>query len=236
MRVSSLAVAAIATFALVSSARAATNLVVNGDFSAGNTGFTSDYAYAPSSNTIEAQYTVTNNPFPWNPNFVSAGDHTSGSGSMFVGNGAPTPGQLVWQSGLITIAAATDYFFEAFVMNVCCNAGYTGGNSAPDLGFSISLDGGASVLLDTLTIPLAPAGVWHGLSTTFNRAGATTATLSLINANTVAAGNDFAVDDIFLGTESTVTVPEPATWAMMLLGFGGIGVALRRRREHAVTA
>lgn len=31
-------------------------------------------------------------------------------------------------------------------------------------------------------------------------------------------------------------IPEPATWAMMLLGFGGIGAALRRRRESAVTA
>ena len=26
-------------------------------------------------------------------------------------------------------------------------------------------------------------------------------------------------------------VPEPATWAMMLLGFGGIGAAMRRRRK-----
>jgi hypothetical protein len=29
-------------------------------------------------------------------------------------------------------------------------------------------------------------------------------------------------------------VPEPATWAMMLLGFGGIGVAMRRRRKVAL--
>ncbi|MFL6759246.1 XDD4 family exosortase-dependent surface protein [Sphingomonas sp.] len=38
------------------------------------------------------------------------------------------------------------------------------------------------------------------------------------------------------GTATTDThfgsgVPEPATWAMMLLGFGGIGVSMRRRRK-----
>jgi len=27
-------------------------------------------------------------------------------------------------------------------------------------------------------------------------------------------------------------VPEPATWAMMLLGFGAIGFAMRRRRKQ----
>ena len=31
----------------------------------------------------------------------------------------------------------------------------------------------------------------------------------------------------FLGT----AVPEPATWVMMLLGFGAVGIAIRRRRE-----
>ena len=29
-------------------------------------------------------------------------------------------------------------------------------------------------------------------------------------------------------------VPEPTTWAMMLLGFGGIGMAVRRRREKTL--
>ena len=28
-------------------------------------------------------------------------------------------------------------------------------------------------------------------------------------------------------------VPEPATWAMMLMGFGGLGALLRRRRGLA---
>ena len=36
------------------------------------------------------------------------------------------------------------------------------------------------------------------------------------------------------GNPITVTVsavPEPATWAMMIIGFGGAGVAIRRRRQ-----
>ena len=33
---------------------------------------------------------------------------------------------------------------------------------------------------------------------------------------------------------ATGAVPEPATWAMMLLGFGGIGMTMRRRRKPAL--
>jgi hypothetical protein len=55
-----------------------------------------------------------------------------------------------------------------------------------------------------------------------------------VNANTERGGNDFAVDDISLSTESIVNgVPEPSTWAMMLLGFGAIGWAVRRQRSRA---
>ena len=36
-----------------------------------------------------------------------------------------------------------------------------------------------------------------------------------------------------IGRPVTPPVPEPATWAMMLLGFGGIGMAMRRGRRTA---
>jgi hypothetical protein len=42
--------------------------------------------------------------------------------------------------------------------------------------------------------------------------------------------NAFEIDNLFVGT----AVPEPATWALMLLGFGGIGFAMRRRRKPAL--
>lgn len=35
----------------------------------------------------------------------------------------------------------------------------------------------------------------------------------------------------YSGTLSSTAVPEPTTWAMMLVGFGAIGFAMRRRRQ-----
>jgi hypothetical protein len=38
------------------------------------------------------------------------------------------------------------------------------------------------------------------------------------------------------GTFNITAVPEPATWAMMLVGFGGIGAAMRRSRRNQAVA
>jgi hypothetical protein len=37
-----------------------------------------------------------------------------------------------------------------------------------------------------------------------------------------------------IGAPTTPPVPEPATWAMMLFGFGAVGFALRRRRRTSI--
>jgi hypothetical protein len=42
-------------------------------------------------------------------------------------------------------------------------------------------------------------------------------------------------EDVSLSKGGTFGVPEPATWALMLMGFGGMGAMLRRgRRETAI--
>jgi PEP-CTERM motif len=48
----------------------------------------------------------------------------------------------------------------------------------------------------------------------------------------------FNLDNISVTPIRRVTgaVPEPATWAMMLIGFGGMGVSLRRRRATTAKA
>ncbi len=46
-----------------------------------------------------------------------------------------------------------------------------------------------------------------------------------------STGNSFELDNI----ATTSAVPEPATWAMMIVGFGLVGGAIRRRRQTAWT-
>ena len=38
------------------------------------------------------------------------------------------------------------------------------------------------------------------------------------------------------GLGAIAAIPEPATWAMMILGFGAAGAVLRRRRAVAIAA
>ena len=219
---------AIAAFVLAASAAlsahaAAPNLVGNGDFEGGNSGFMSDYAFSPGGNSTEGQYTVRFNPNPWNGLFISAADHTSGSGLMYVGNGSPVDGAVVWRSGVIGVAQNTDYFFEAFVMNVCCSSTFPG-NTPSILEFSVA--GLAIESLGTATTDIALAGTWEGLSKSWNSGANTSVVLSLINRNTARGGNDFAIDDVFLGTTSTVTpVPEPETYVLMMAGLAAVAFA-----------
>lgn len=214
------------------------NLVPNGDFQQGNTLFTSDYSFSPGGNGAEGQYTVRSNPFPWNPFFKSTFDHTLGTadGLMMVANGSPVSGAVVWRSQTIAVDAGESYFFEAFVNNVCCEGFTFGPGSESILEFSLTLNGGAPIVLGTRTTNLALAGTWEGLSTTFNSVMDGDIVLSLINRNTNAGGNDFAVDDIFFGTESIVNpppaIPEPATLALFGVGATLLGL-WRRRGQHA---
>ncbi len=61
-------------------------------------------------------------------------------------------------------------------------------------------------------------------------ANSTTTTLSFASGDTNAYGP--AIDNVAIAGG----VPEPATWAMLILGFGVIGGAMRRRRAPAGVA
>jgi hypothetical protein len=49
--------------------------------------------------------------------------------------------------------------------------------------------------------------------------------------NTITLSNGMGSSDAQIFATGGGAVPEPATWALMLLGFGGIGMAMRRSRR-----
>lgn len=198
------------------------NLVTNGDFSGGNTGFTTQYTWAPNDGDglDPGVYSIETVGNPWHPLFVTTGDHTTGNGSMFVANGKESP-DVVWETTIGGLQTGTNYYFEAFLMNLCC-ASLT--RPGPQLEFWAN-----NVLLGLGATDVP--GVWAGVSSLWNSGADTSVTLQLRNSSAVFDGNDFALDDIYLGTETSVSptpVPEPAS--IFMLGAGLVGLARRMRR------
>lgn len=66
-----------------------------------------------------------------------------------------------------------------------------------------------------------------GLSNLFLDAGTYMLTINGNNSSTGSLGGTVTIN-------ATPAVPEPGTWAMMLLGFGAAGYAMRRRRRPAL--
>jgi hypothetical protein len=58
--------------------------------------------------------------------------------------------------------------------------------------------------------------------------------LNVFYADRAQVGADLAITGVGLDTLSGT--PEPASWAMMLMGFGGLGAVLRSRRNKLATA
>jgi hypothetical protein len=220
------AAAAVSSFAMASAAQAA-NLVANGDFEGGNTGFGSDYTYVsgPGSAIPPAVYALDTSPANVHPSWANFGDHTTGSGLMMIVNGSLNTGDTVWSQGGLTVAANTTYYFSTWVAS-----------SYPDSPAMLDFSINGVKIGGTFTAGGAP-GQWGQFFAAWDSGANTTANISLVNQNGAYGGNDFALDDISFGVGHPGDgVPEPATWAMMLVGFAGMGATLRTRRRAAALA
>ncbi|MBP1677809.1 MAG: hypothetical protein H6Q20_2368, partial [Bacteroidetes bacterium] len=160
-----------------------TNLIHNGDFELGNTGFTSDYEYNPATLYGEGDYAVINNPNSLHGNFSACGDHTSGTGKMMVINGNTVAKSKVWGQ-TIQVDPNKEYAFYAYVTPV--NA-----SNPPVLQFSIN----GQILGEPYQSPSTTCQ-WNKFYAIWKSGTAQVAEISIVNQNIVANGNDFALDDI----------------------------------------
>jgi gliding motility-associated-like protein len=176
------------------------NLVVNGDFSAGATGFTSGYIPGTGGQwgllSNEGQYAVAANASTTHNNFPPCTDHTGG-GAMMVVNGAATPGVAVWCQ-TVPVQPGTDYAFSAWLQTIVAQ-------NPAILQFTINGQ--------VIGAPFAATNVsceWNQFYNIWSSGTNTTAEICITNQNTATSGNDFALDDIsftpFCTYSDTITV------------------------------
>jgi hypothetical protein len=105
--------------------------------------------------------------------------------------------------------------------------------------YTVTINGGVTAMSTVTTYPtsfdntLGPAAAtagpaWTNTGTSHLQLDFAPGTYSLAIASNCSSG---ACPTTFGDRLDMLTaIPEPATWAVMLVGFGGIGVAMRRRR------
>lgn len=203
-----------------------TNQVSNGDFEAGNTGFTSQYTYENCSSLTAActlpsgapymceyRYGVTSMPTScistWSPTLR---DHTTGTGNLYVANypsgsvGANT--QLWCQT--VNLAAATNYCFGGYFINLLPTSQTNPAFLNPQYQFTAA----GSNLGAVTTAPRDEQ--WHFAGYQFNSGAGGNVVFCIQSANNGQLGNDIAIDDISLRAVTNGTLPTVVADAAVL--------------------
>jgi len=161
-------------------------LVINGHFENGNTGFVSDYTYCTncfsgSSDLPGGQYLIGHNANLHHGGFQGLGN--GGNGNFMQVNGSEFPNTNVWCQ-TINVTPNTYYVFSSWVSSIHPA-------SPAQLQFSANGD-----LLGPVFSAPNVTSLWSQFFGTWYSGAATTATICIVNQNTDPSGNDFGLDDI----------------------------------------
>lgn len=202
--------AALVGLLMAAAPASATNLLVNGNFEDASFGGTSGYYNIGNSGA--------DNPVPagwgWTVPVNNVDIIANGVYTPFLATGGAYNLDLV---GYNSTGAISQTFATVLGKTYVLSLDFTqnGGGKTAD------------VMLDSATLTtLAGTGSWQTWTTSFVGTGSpTTLTIS-----EVLGGSN---GGIVLDNISVSAVPEPATWAMLITGFGMVGYGLRRRRATA---
>lgn len=165
------------------------NLVQNGDFEAGDTGFTSDYGTGIGGPvgllSAPGQYTISGKPEDVNTNYSAC--QPRGGFQMMVVNGSTERGANVWCQ-TIAVQPNTGYRFSAWLTALFDD---------PELAnIRLTINGTAAGAALTVSPTLCE---WNELTASWESTTETSVELCLTDTNMELIGNDFAIEDIFFG-------------------------------------
>ena len=215
------------------SAAAAGNQLVNGSFEAGLSGWTLGGVSGDGFPPVVIPYNTSagypggafGEPIPpdnaaTNPGFDPVGDH----GVYFVADLAH-PQTL---SQLVSITSGVNYTF-GFDVYLPAN-GFANVNDAT---FSATVGG---LTFASFSASAQPATTWLHFSSSATAVGSGIGSFDFTYNSFGIPAKDFVIDRVYFSATRDIGVPEPASWAMMLVGFGSLGAVLRRRRADMAAA
>jgi hypothetical protein len=230
---SALLSSALALTILATPAGAATNLLSNGSFENGFTGWSVNLGPPPEGtapvvidyNQASAYPSGAFGEAVGTNNVASASPDAVGTKLAYFSSDTANPHTL---SQLVNLVAGVTY-----------NIGFD--YYAPANGISNPFDATLGFFVDGSQVGSvlragSPAGTqaqtWINYSSSFVAQSSGPQTIDFQYRGLGITAADFGVDRVFV----TAAVPEPGTWAMMLLGFGAIGASMRRRRRVSAIA
>lgn len=159
-----------------------TNLVQNGDFSAGNQSFQTDLSFAATTSTAAGQYFIGTSPGTWNGVAANCRDHTTGTGNMMIVSGTNVEDAAIWKQ-TVSISPNTNYAFSFWLQSLTIQ------NPAL-LQLSIN---GRTVYHLLNAVPRECE--WVQFYVVWNSGAFSTADLAVVNKR-ITPGDYFAIDDI----------------------------------------
>lgn len=184
--------------------------------------------------TVQVNY-GSSNPIPANNDFVT----------QLAGLGLT---QYATSGATLTLTANAQIYFEFLGSESGNSDTFTGGTvtytetsgfenhfGAPiPLGFASFLAGSLAGQLNFSSVGGMPAGIGQdgfGILLGANQTSGQNVSVFYLGYDDQINNQDDNHDDFIVRATVLPAVPEPATWAMMLVGFAGIGYSMRRRRR-----
>lgn len=180
----------------------------------------SGYTYVSGNNGLQPEFTYTliKNIGDANGGNCIKGDwrgqnHTPDDGWFMAVNGSPNANKskIFYKIDAMTVCPGTKYEFSAWVINLLPKTSSSAKpGSEPNISFRIISGNDTSLIANSGPVAYNNNPQWVKVSGTFTApVTASVVTLEVVNATTVASGNDFGLDDIsFNVVESNINVTD----------------------------